>query len=83
MSEPIRIRCQEVWQLLSDYIENQLSPKDRKSLAEHFRTCAHCTAILDGTRNVIELSCDGRSFTVPTGFSQRLERRLKAALARR
>ncbi|HXE90903.1 MAG TPA: zf-HC2 domain-containing protein [Terriglobales bacterium] len=82
MSEPIRIRCREVWQLLSDYIENQVSPAEREVLAEHFRTCAHCTAILDGARNVIQLSCDGRSFTVPAGFSQRLEKRLRAALRR-
>ncbi len=80
MAEPIRIRCREVWHLLSSYIENQVSPKDRKALAEHFRTCAHCTAILDGTRNVIKLSCDDRTFTVPAGFSRRLEKRLLAAL---
>jgi anti-sigma factor RsiW len=83
LSEPIRIRCQEVWQLLSDYVENELSPRDRKALTEHFRTCAHCTAILDGTRNVIELSCDGRSFTVPAGFGRRLEQRLRAAIGKR
>ena len=80
MAEPIKISCRDVWRVLSEYIENDVSPHQRKILDEHFRSCNHCSAVLDGTRNVIHLSCDDRSFTVPAGFSRRLEKRLLAAL---
>jgi len=47
-------------------------------MEEHFRGCAHCTAVLDGTRNVVRLVGDHRSFELPDGFSQRLKQRLSA-----
>jgi hypothetical protein len=46
---------------------------------EHFKTCKHCVAVLDGTRNVIRLLGDGSAFDMPAGFSERL----KASLARK
>jgi hypothetical protein len=42
----------------------------------HFKECKHCTAVLNGTRNVVELYGDDRLFELPAGFSQRLQRRL-------
>jgi hypothetical protein len=43
---------------------------------EHFRSCQHCAAVLEGTRNVIRLYGDDRMFELPSGFSRRMERRL-------
>jgi len=43
----------------------------------HFKACAHCTAILDGTRNVVKLVGDGMEYKVPAGFSRRLYDRIK------
>ena len=43
----------------------------------HFKACPHCTAILDGTRNVVELIGDGRVFQTPDGFSERLYKKLQ------
>jgi hypothetical protein len=42
----------------------------------HFKECKHCTAVLDGTRNIVQLYGDDRLFELPAGFSQRLQRRL-------
>jgi hypothetical protein len=42
----------------------------------HFAVCGHCTAVLDGARNVIQLYGDDRLFDLPAGFSRRLQRRL-------
>ena len=44
---------------------------------EHVRGCKHCTAVLDGTRNVVQLYGDERMLEVPLGFSHRLHRRLE------
>ena len=72
----IEISCEEVWRELSNYIDNGIDPDLRTRMQQHFQACAHCTAILDGTNNVIRLVGDGRSFPLPAGFSDRLRQRL-------
>lgn len=74
----LEISCREVWRELSNYVDQTLDPALRARMEEHFRECAHCTAILDGTRNVIRLVGDGRIFDLPPGFSDRLKKRLQA-----
>ena len=46
------------------------------------RNAGHCTAVLDGTRNVIQLYGDDRLYELPAGFSRRLQRRLMRNPAR-
>ena len=65
------IRCEEVWPEISNYLENEVDPSLRATLEEHFRGCKHCTAVLDGTRNVIQLYGDERMIEMPIGFSHR------------
>jgi len=69
---PIEIDCEEVWRHISDYIDEEVTPDLRATMAAHFKDCAHCSAILDGTRNVVQLVGDGRAFEVPAGFSKKL-----------
>lgn len=72
----IDISCEEVWQELSNYIEDDISAELRARMDAHFRNCAHCTAIFDGTLNVIQLVGDFKAFDIPAGFSKRLKDRL-------
>lgn len=76
----VEISCVEVWREISNYVDDEISPELRKRLEEHFRVCAHCKAVLDGTQNVVSLIGDGRVFAVPKGFSDRLYRKIKKAL---
>ena len=76
------ISCQEVWREISNYLDGELDPNLRATLDEHFRDCKHCTAVLDGTRNVIQLYGDERMIEVPLGFSHRLRRRLEEDMQR-
>jgi hypothetical protein len=39
-----------------------------------------CSAILDSTRNILVLTADGRTYELPLGYSERLHKRLEAAL---
>jgi anti-sigma factor RsiW len=73
----IEINCLDVWRELSNYIDGAIDPELRLRMENHFKGCEHCSAILDGTRNVIQLVGDGRVFDLPTGFSERLKRRLE------
>jgi len=69
--------CKEVWQELSNYLDNTISPQVREMLELHLAYCRHCTAIVDGIHNVITLVADGRVFALPAGFSARLRERLR------
>ena len=75
------ISCREVIQEISNYIEDDLKEGLRERITEHLKGCHHCTAVLDGARNVILLVCDERTFTLPAGFSQRLYKKLNQELS--
>jgi len=70
------ISCEHVWREISNYLDDEVDVGLRADMEEHFRGCKHCTAVLDGMRNVIQLYGDERMFEMPLGFSQRLHRRL-------
>ena len=75
----IEISCREVWLEISNYIDSDVEPELRARMEAHFKVCAHCTAILDGTRNVVKLVADGVEYPVPEGFSKRLYHKIKNA----
>jgi hypothetical protein len=70
------VNCEHVWHEISNYLEGEVSPELRAAIEEHVKGCKHCTAVLDGTRNVVRLYGDERLLEVPSGFSRRLQRRL-------
>ena len=70
------ITCQEVWRDISDYVDDEVDPRQRTALEEHFAECRHCAAVLEGTRNVIHLYRDERVLAPPEGFHDRLIERL-------
>ena len=72
----IEISCVEVWKEISNYLDGDIDPVLRERIAEHLKACEHCSAVVDGTRNVIRLVGDGKSFDLPRGFSERLQQRL-------
>src|ERR1019366_3074861 len=71
------VSCEDVWREISNYLEGEVDASLRAAMEEHIRGCKHCTAVLDGTRNVVQLYGDERMFEVPLGFSHRLHRRLE------
>jgi putative zinc finger protein len=81
--QPIEIDCEEVWRQISNYLDDEVDPGLRAAMASHFKDCAHCSAVLDGARNVVQLVGDGRAFEVPARVSQRLYKKLNHHLAAR
>jgi hypothetical protein len=76
----IEITCIEVWREISNYIDDAVDPELRARMEAHFKVCKHCSAVLDGTRNVVKLVADGAEFEVPAGFGSRLYNKLNASL---
>jgi hypothetical protein len=79
----IEIDCIEVWRQISNYVDNEVDPELRAAMASHFKDCAHCSAILDGTRNVVKLVGDGKSFDLPADAGRRFYGKLDRYLAAR
>jgi Putative zinc-finger len=70
------VKCEEVWREVSNYLDDELDPVLHAAIQEHIAGCKHCAAVLDGTRNVIQLYGEERMLEVPLGFGYRLEQRL-------
>ncbi|MBZ5663032.1 MAG: zf-HC2 domain-containing protein [Acidobacteriia bacterium] len=70
------VNCEEVWREVSNYLDGEVEPTLRVAIEDHIRGCTRCAAVVNGTRNVIELYGDERMLEVPLGYSQRLHRRL-------
>jgi anti-sigma factor (TIGR02949 family) len=76
----VEIDCREVWKEITEYIEGDLTPEMRERVDRHLKECPHCKAVYDGSRNVVRLLGGINVLELPTGFSQRLHRRLSAEL---
>ena len=47
--------CQELVELVTDYLEGALSKRDRRRFERHIAQCPHCTAYLDQMRITIRV----------------------------
>jgi anti-sigma factor RsiW len=74
------VNCEQIWREISNYIEGDVDETMRTAMEAHFEHCARCRAVLEGTRNVIQLYGDERMIDVPMGFGHRLHRRLEESL---
>ena len=48
------LTCEELVELVTDYLETALSPADRMRFEEHMMTCPSCQAHLDQMKQTIE-----------------------------
>lgn len=70
------IECRHVWDYISEYLDDSLSPEMKELVQRHLEHCEICSAILDSSRNIVVLTADDRVFELPLGFSERLHSRL-------
>jgi anti-sigma factor (TIGR02949 family) len=50
------ISCQEIVELVTDYLEGSLSRADIKAFEAHLAGCPHCTNYLDQMRQMMKLT---------------------------
>ena len=76
----LEISCLDVLREISNYIEGVVPADLRQRIEEHLKVCDHCTAIYDGTRNVLQLVADGETYELPAGFGDRLHQRRQSRI---
>ena len=74
------VNCEQVWREISNYLEGDVDSNLRVAMEAHFQDCQRCKAVLEGTRNVVQLFGDERMIDVPLGFEHRIERRLEETI---
>jgi anti-sigma factor RsiW len=53
---PAELPCQEVVELVTDYLEGALAAADRRRFESHLAGCPHCTEYLAQIRETIRLA---------------------------
>jgi anti-sigma factor RsiW len=66
------LTCKEVVELVSDYLEDALSPEDRERFEAHLRTCEGCTSYVEQMRETIRLTGMLTEERVPVEQRERL-----------
>ncbi len=66
--------CDEVIQLLTDYVDGELEPAAQSKLDQHFKGCRSCHGFLETFKRTIELTGTFRCEEIPSAVSGRLHR---------
>lgn len=77
----IKLNCEDVRREISNYIDNDISPRNRELLEAHLEQCRHCAILIDSVHNVLILVADERRFELPAGFGMRLRNKLEKEFA--
>jgi hypothetical protein len=72
----IALSCEEVRREISNYLDDDMSPRMRRLLEVHLEQCRKCAVLLDSTHNVLVLLADEHRFELPAGFSLRMRHML-------
>lgn len=59
--------CQELVELVTDYLEGALAPDDRARFDRHLATCPHCRTYLEQMRLTVELTGRLAEDDLPSG----------------
>lgn len=66
------LTCHELVELVTDYLEDALSPEDRRRVEEHLALCDGCTTYLEQMRETIRLTGKVREEEIPEDQRQAL-----------
>jgi anti-sigma factor RsiW len=63
-----QVVCQQLVELVTDYLEGDLDEGDRVAVEEHLSACGHCTAYVRQVRRLLELTAGPAPEPVPEAF---------------
>ena len=77
------MKCEELLQYLSDYIDQELDEELTTEAQEHLATCHNCRVMLDTTQQTIFLFREQGKRVIPAARRQRLFDQLQDAFLAR
>lgn len=73
------LACDEVADLISAYVDGELSEEDSAAVANHIASCPGCTRIAEDTGSLIERVRNDAAFEAPPELSERIRQALPPA----
>jgi len=56
VNEPVQLSCQELVEIVTDYLEGALSEEEVRRFDEHVSLCSGCATYVEQMRTTIELT---------------------------
>jgi anti-sigma factor RsiW len=66
------MHCQELVEVITDYLEGALSPEDRRRFEKHLSTCSGCRNYLEQMRATIRATGALKEESIPGGVREQL-----------
>ena len=66
------MKYRHVKKKISQYVDDELTPEEKKDFDAHIRSCASCREELEETRTLHRLFASAQRFPAPHGFSTRV-----------
>jgi anti-sigma factor RsiW len=66
------MKCRHVRKMISQYVDNELTPDERKDFDSHIQSCASCRDELEEILALHELFASAQRFPAPYGFATRV-----------
>jgi anti-sigma factor RsiW len=66
------MKCKHAKKMISQYMDDALSPDEKKDIDSHIRSCASCSEALEETRALHQMFDSVRRFPAPHGFATRV-----------
>jgi anti-sigma factor (TIGR02949 family) len=68
--------CQQVIDLLNNYLDDQATVQLRQEIEKHLAHCSTCTVLYDSTRQTLKIVTEAKSFELPSDLSRRITERI-------
>jgi len=81
MTTPASNRCRSLLEQLSKYIDDDLTPAQRRSLAAHMRRCPCCQTMADSLRHTVDACRRAGAARLPADVRLRARARIATLLA--
>lgn len=70
-------RCLELFEKLSEYLDDELSAPDCERIEQHIRDCCHCYICYETLKRTVDLCRSTREDPVPQTLASRLDQLIK------
>jgi anti-sigma factor RsiW len=81
MKAPASDRCRSLLEQLSRYIDDEVTPEQRRSLAAHLRRCPCCQTMADSLRHTVYVCRKAGASRLPADVRSRARARVATLLA--
>jgi anti-sigma factor RsiW len=67
-----KMKCSRIRKMISPYVDDELSPEDKRTFTAHIQECAACKNELEDIQSVHELFASAENYSAPSGFATRV-----------